>query len=86
MQDDREILRKIFPRPDVKIMLPCNLKRLIWNAQKIFQVDMRQPTDLSPVRVIDGISELAKKLVIVVGSDRISRQAQVRKWKKTNHL
>jgi len=79
LKEDREILRKIFPRPDAKIMLPCNLKRLIWNAQKIFQVDLRRPTDLNPVRVIDGVSELCSRLIVVVGTDRLSRQAQVRR-------
>lgn len=47
---------------------------MIWNAQKIFRVEVRKPTDLSPLRVIDGVRELSKKLVIVSGEDRISKQ------------
>ena len=51
---DRERLRGIFPTGDAKIVLPCNLNRLIWNAQKIFRINMRKPTDLHPVKVISG--------------------------------
>lgn len=69
-------MRKIFPRPNTKVYLPCNLKRLIWNAQKIFHIDLRKPTDLNPIRVIEGVRELSSKLIIVSGEDRISKQAQ----------
>ncbi|CAD5225568.1 unnamed protein product [Bursaphelenchus okinawaensis] len=76
IQEDRRLLRKIFPNPNVKIHLPCNLSRLIWNAQKIFHVDLRKRCELSPLKVIEGIKELSKRLVIVGGEDRISQQAQ----------
>uniref|UniRef100_A0A0R3RGM9 DNA-directed RNA polymerase subunit n=6 Tax=Onchocercidae TaxID=6296 RepID=A0A0R3RGM9_9BILA len=76
LEEDRRLLRKIFPKGDAKIVLPCNLQRMIWNAQKIFRVELRKPTDLNPLRVIEGVKELSKKLVIVSGEDRISKQAQ----------
>ncbi|KAI3422210.1 meiosis-specific APC/C activator protein ama1 [Globodera pallida] len=76
LEQDRRTLREIFPRPSTKVYLPCNLNRLIKNAQKIFHVCMQKPVDLSPVRVIEGVSELTKKLVIVSGEDSISLQAQ----------
>jgi DNA-directed RNA polymerase II subunit RPB1 len=60
----------------VKIYLPCNLNRFIKNAQKIFHVDLRVPVDLSPVKVIEDVRELSKKLIIVSGEDSISKQAQ----------
>lgn len=34
LQADRTSLRNIFPSPNVKIHLPCNLQRLIWNATR----------------------------------------------------
>lgn len=37
---------------------------------------MRHTSDLSPLRVIEGVQELSKKLVIVSGEDRMSKQAQ----------
>ena len=48
---------------------------MIWNVQKIFHINKRAPTDLNPVRVIEGVDELLKKCIIVVGDDRLSKQA-----------
>ncbi|KAK6730881.1 hypothetical protein RB195_007384 [Necator americanus] len=76
LEEDRRLLRKIFPGGDAKIVLPCNLQRLIWNAQKIFHVETRKVSSLSPLHVIDGVKKLSKKLIIVSGEDKISKQAQ----------
>uniref|UniRef100_A0A915EB24 DNA-directed RNA polymerase subunit n=1 Tax=Ditylenchus dipsaci TaxID=166011 RepID=A0A915EB24_9BILA len=76
LKEDRILLREIFPRPNAKVYLPCNLRRLIWNAQKIFHVDLRKPVELNPLRVIEGVKELSKKLIIVCGEDKISKAAQ----------
>nr|NVI77396.1 RNA polymerase II 215kD subunit [Cucujiformia]NVI77402.1 RNA polymerase II 215kD subunit [Cucujiformia]NVI77437.1 RNA polymerase II 215kD subunit [Cucujiformia] len=75
LQKDREALRQIFPSGDSNVVLPCNLQRMIWNVQKIFHINKRAPTDLSPLRVIQGVRELLQKCVIVVGEDRLSKQA-----------
>lgn len=72
---DREALRQIFPSGESKVVLPCNLQRMIWNVQKIFHINKRSPTDLSPIRVIQGVRDLLKKCVIVAGDDRLSIQA-----------
>ncbi|XP_055313031.1 DNA-directed RNA polymerase II subunit RPB1 [Sitodiplosis mosellana] len=72
---DREALRQIFPSGESKVVLPCNLQRMIWNVQKIFHINKRVPTDLSPIKVINGVKELLQKCVIVAGNDRISKQA-----------
>ncbi len=56
-------------------MLPCNLQRLIWNAQKIFRINKRKPTDLHPLKICEGVRELCSKFTIVKGEDRISKQA-----------
>ncbi|XP_031466403.1 DNA-directed RNA polymerase II subunit RPB1, partial [Phasianus colchicus] len=76
MREDREVLRVIFPTGDSKVVLPCNLLRMIWNAQKIFHINSRLPSDLHPVKVVEGVKELSRKLVIVNGEDPLSRQAQ----------
>jgi DNA-directed RNA polymerase II subunit RPB1 len=57
------------------VALPCNLQRLILNAQKIFRINARKPTDLNPVRVVEGLQELSKKFLIVKGADKLSQQA-----------
>uniref|UniRef100_H2Z9E4 DNA-directed RNA polymerase subunit n=1 Tax=Ciona savignyi TaxID=51511 RepID=H2Z9E4_CIOSA len=76
LQQDRENIRAIFPTGDSKVVLPVNLGRLIWNAQKIFHIDLRGPANLNPLRVIEGVRDLSKKLVIVCGEDRLSKEAQ----------
>lgn len=61
LREDRDALRQIFPSGDSKIVLPCNLQRMIWNAHKIFKIDQRKPTDLHPLKVIDGKLESGLK-------------------------
>ncbi|RZF37892.1 hypothetical protein LSTR_LSTR009992 [Laodelphax striatellus] len=72
---DREALRSIFPSGESKVVLPCNLKRMIWNVQKIFHINKRAPTDLSPMKVIQGVRDLLQKCIIVAGNDHLSKQA-----------
>ncbi|KAK3699426.1 hypothetical protein QZH41_018587, partial [Actinostola sp. cb2023] len=76
LQDDRDLLRRIFPSGNARVALPVNLNRLIWNAQKTFRINSRTSTDLHPLRVIEGVRELSKKLIVVPGEDHISKQAQ----------
>lgn len=54
LEDDRRILRQVFPTGESKVVLPCNLHRMIWNAQKIFRINTRTTTDLHPLKVIKG--------------------------------
>ncbi|KAF2367731.1 RNA polymerase Rpb1 domain 7 [Trinorchestia longiramus] len=75
LQEDRKALRQVFPKGDTKVVLPCNLERMIWNVQKIFHISKRTPTDLTPVRVIEGVRKCLQKCCIVAGEDRISVQA-----------
>ncbi|KAG7162943.1 DNA-directed RNA polymerase II subunit RPB1-like 12 [Homarus americanus] len=75
LQEDRQTLRQVFPKGDTKVVLPCNLERMIWNVQKIFHINKRTQTDLSPVRVVESIQTMLDKCVIVSGNDRISKQA-----------
>lgn len=75
LMKDRNTLREIFPSGENKVVLPCNLNRMIWNVQKIFHINKRTPTDLNPIHVIKGVRDLLSKCVIVAGSDRLSKQA-----------
>ena len=72
---DRESLRQIFPKGNTKVVLPCNLERMIWNARKIFHISKRNPIDLNPMKMIIGVRELLKKCIVVPGDDRLSQQA-----------
>ncbi|XP_076223969.1 RNA polymerase II subunit RpII215 [Nomia melanderi] len=75
LNKDRAVLREIFRSGESKVVLPCNLQRMIWNVQKIFHINKRAPTDLSPMRVIQGVKDLLEKCIIVAGDDRLSKQA-----------
>ena len=70
-----EIYLFIFFSGNPKVVLPCNLERMIWNAQKIFHINLRGATDLSPMKVIEGVRELLSKCVIVRGEDKMSKLA-----------
>jgi len=54
--------------------MPVNLKRLIWNSRKMFDIDLSKPSDLHPIRVIEGVNELCKKFVIRNGDDPITAE------------
>jgi DNA-directed RNA polymerase II subunit RPB1 len=73
---DRKNLREIFPLGDCRIVLPCNLERLVTNAQKTFRVELREPSNLNPVKIVESVRNLCKRLVVVGGEDRLSKEAQ----------
>ena len=75
LMEDQLVLRGIFPTGEDKVALPCNLLRMIWNAQKKFNINKRAPTDLRPLRVIEGVRDLLSSCVIVAGEDKFSVEA-----------
>ncbi|ORY05979.1 beta and beta-prime subunits of DNA dependent RNA-polymerase [Basidiobolus meristosporus CBS 931.73] len=75
--DDRRVLREfIFTNGDQSWPLPGNLKRLIWNAQNIFHIDKRKPSDLHPDQIMAKVKSLAERLIVVRGFDKLSKEAQ----------
>jgi DNA-directed RNA polymerase II subunit RPB1 len=57
--------------------LPVNIDRLIWNAQRQFRINTREPTSLHPRVVLETINRLCKDGILVVpGDDHLSREAQ----------
>ena len=68
LNEDRIHLRQIFPNGDTtRIVLPCNLERLIYNVKKIFSICNRTQSNLSPIDVIHRLNKLSKNLLIVKG-------------------
>ena len=55
LNDDRVGMREVFPKGDMRIVLPCKIERLIWNAKKIFRINARKQTDLNPLKVVEGV-------------------------------
>jgi len=56
--------------------LSVNLKRLIWNAQKTFKIDVRTCSDMHPIEIVEAIDKLQERLKVVPGDDAISIKAQ----------
>lgn len=79
IMEDRNMLRKIIPSGEDSWPLPVNLKRLIWNAQKIFHIDLFAPTKLSPVTIIDSLNQLIQNIrkLVIFGEDPLSLDAQI---------
>lgn len=53
-----------------------NIKRLVWNAQKMFQIKNHGESDMSPTYVVRKIRELCEGLSVVAGDDMLSVEAQ----------
>ncbi|KPV73620.1 uncharacterized protein RHOBADRAFT_54819 [Rhodotorula graminis WP1] len=77
LREDRHLLRhKVFPKGDATVSLPVNLRRVIQNAQQIFHIDFRKPSDLPPAEVVEAVDSLVRRLVVVRGNDDLSHEAQ----------
>ncbi|KAG6556309.1 hypothetical protein Mapa_002251 [Marchantia paleacea] len=74
--DRRQMGTEIAPSGDPNCYLPVNLKRLIWNAQKIFKVDTKKPSDMHPMEIVEAVDKLQERLKVVAGDDPISMEAQ----------
>lgn len=61
---------------DKSMPLPVNLARFILNVKKRFNVNENAPSDLRPDEIIKRVRELEKKLLVVGGSDDLSKEAQ----------
>lgn len=55
---------------------PGNVRRVIQNAMRQFRIDRAQPSDLHPRVIIQKVTELLDRLVVVVGDDPLSVEAQ----------
>jgi DNA-directed RNA polymerase II subunit RPB1 len=77
--EDRALLRQfVFRNGDgtARWPLPVNVARIIQNAQQIFHIDFRKPSDLGPLEIIDAVRQLTSELIIFRGNDPITKEAQ----------
>jgi DNA-directed RNA polymerase II subunit RPB1 len=75
--EDRRLLREfVFSNNENRRPLPVNIQRLIWNAQTIFRIDHRKPSNLHPAQITDGVEKLLDRLIVVRGDDKLSVEAQ----------
>ena len=77
-RDLKDLRCDIIPSGDTSWPLPLNVSRLITNAQRMFQVSGGAGTSyLTPMGIMDEIKKLTtSKLVVVVGDDLLSKEAQ----------
>ncbi|ORY35600.1 putative DNA-directed RNA polymerase II largest subunit [Naematelia encephala] len=77
LSDDRHLLRtEIFTDGAQSHPLPTNVQRIIHNSRQIFHIDPRNPSDLDPVYIIDKRQALTDRLIVVIGSDKVSKLHQ----------
>ncbi|PWA79497.1 RNA polymerase II large subunit [Artemisia annua] len=77
LEDDRVLLgTEIATTGDNSWPKPVNLKRLIWNAQKTFKVDLRQTSDMHPLEIVGAVDKLQERLRVVHGDDLLSIEVQ----------
>ena len=82
LREDQAVLRIVMANreagreSDESSYAPGNIRRVIQNACRQFRIDRGQPSDLHPRTVIQLVSELLEKLVVVVGDDPLSVEAQ----------
>ncbi|KAM3182235.1 DNA-directed RNA polymerase II subunit RPB1 [Hymenolepis weldensis] len=72
---DRKLLRSIIKKSEDRVVLPCNISRLIQNAQKIFEIDSLSKTNLHPRVVVEQVRDTCNRLVVVPGDDELSKEA-----------
>eukprot|EP00978_Attheya_sp_CCMP212_P015069 scaffold38725_cov52-Attheya_sp.AAC.3 len=82
LKDDQKNLRVIMANreagreSDGNSYAPGNIRRVIQSALRQFHIEKSQPSDLHPKDVIQKINALIERLVVVVGDDHLSVEAQ----------
>jgi DNA-directed RNA polymerase II subunit RPB1 len=82
LREDQAILRVVMANreagreSDESSYAPGNVRRVIQNALRQFRIDRGQPSDLHPRTVIQKVNALLDRLVVVVGDDPLSVEAQ----------
>lgn len=56
--------------------LPVNVSRMIWNVSHTYHIDKNRTSDLDPCEIVRDVSNLCDRLVVVLGDDPLSREAQ----------
>jgi DNA-directed RNA polymerase II subunit RPB1 len=79
LKKDRKFLREFVFKvydPRANHYVPVNLRRIVQNAQQIFRIDRRKPSDLSPSYIVNTVRDLAQRLIVVRGGDPLSEELQ----------
>ncbi len=74
--EDRQTIRRTFPDGMASRHLPVNIRRLIWDAKRLFRIDDRTPCGISPGKIVSEVSGLCSRVIVIPGTDKLSREAQ----------
>ena len=67
---------EIAPNGDNSWPLLVNIKRIIWNDQKTFKIEIRKPSYMHPMEIVEAIDKLQERLRVVPDDDPMSIEAQ----------
>lgn len=82
LKEDQAILRIVMKNreagreSDESSYAPGNVRRVIHNAIRQFRITKNRPSDLHPRAVMEKVNGLLERLVVVVGDDPLSVEAQ----------
>jgi len=82
LREDQAILRVVMKNreagreSDDSSYAPGNIRRVLQNAIRQFRIDKSKPSDLHPKEVMQKVNALLDRLVVVVGDDPLSVEAQ----------
>jgi len=82
LREDQAVLRVVMANreagreSDESSYAPGNIRRVLHNASRQFKIDKGQPSDLHPKEVIEKYTALLDRLIVVVGDDPLSVEAQ----------
>lgn len=76
LQEDRQALRTTFPDGAAARHLPVNLRRLLWDARRLFHLDANPSCNLSPLTIIEDVKGLCDRVIVCPGKDILSIEAQ----------
>lgn len=82
LREDQAILRVVMANreagreSDESSYAPGNIRRVLHNSQRQFRIDKGLPSDLHPREIFEKTSALLERLVVVVGDDPLSVEAQ----------
>jgi len=77
LEADRHLLRSfVFKDGDYQKPLPVNLRRVVQNAQQIFNVDQHRVSDLTIGEIVRGVQKLIDEKLVVVRGDGVRQEAQ----------
>ncbi|CAG7716199.1 unnamed protein product [Allacma fusca] len=67
LENDRKFLRQIKPDGDASVVLPCNIRRMVWNVQKSFHIGKFNRSDLNPASVVVAVKDLLYGIKVIIG-------------------